>query len=351
MSTSSAWIQGPHRRRNPLTGEWVLVSPHRTQRPWLGRQEAVAGARRPAHDPACYLCPGSTRANGAKNPAYAGAYVFPNDFAALNADRQAPAGAAHPLMRGEPTRGACRVICFSPRHDLTLPEMPVEAIRGVVDVWADQVADLGRAGAGCRSSRTRARDGLLEPAPARPGVGGRRAAQRAGEGGPRRQRAHLAQYGRRCCWPTTLDLEAREGARIVVENEHWLAVVPYWAIWPFETLLLPRRAVLRLPTCCPTSSATRWPHPEAAADALRQPVPDRPSPTRWAGTARPRQAGDFRPLAAARPLLPAAAALRHGEEVHGRLRDAGRGPARPDARTGRRAAARTSRRPLPEAMR
>jgi UDPglucose--hexose-1-phosphate uridylyltransferase len=250
MSTSSAWIQGPHRRRNPLTGEWVLVSPHRTQRPWLGRQEAVAGARRPAHDPACYLCPGSTRANGAKNPAYAGAYVFPNDFAALNADRQAPAGAAHPLMRGEPTRGACRVICFSPRHDLTLPEMPVEAIRGVVDVWADQVADLGRAWRwvqvfenkgdvmGCSNPHPHGQVWAGDALPNEP----------AKE--DREQRAHLAQYGRGLL-ADYLDLEAREGARIVVENEHWVAVVPYWAIWPYETLLMPRRAVLRLPDLLP----------------------------------------------------------------------------------------------------
>lgn len=246
MSVLTPSFQGPHRRRNPLTGEWVLVSPHRTQRPWLGRQEAAGGARRPAHDPACYLCPGSTRANGAKNPAYTGAHVFTNDFAALNADAPAPAPASHPLLRGEPARGACRVICFSPRHDLTLPEMPVEAIRGLVDVWAEQVADLGRAWRwvqvfenkgdvmGCSNPHPHGQVWAGDALPNEP----------AKE--DREQRAHLAQRGRGLL-ADYLDLETREGERIVVDNEHWVAVVPYWAIWPYETLLMPRRAVLRLP--------------------------------------------------------------------------------------------------------
>lgn len=250
MSTHSGQLQGPHRRRNPLTGEWVLVSPHRTQRPWLGKQESAGGARRPAHDPACYLCPGSTRANGERNPDYTGAYVFPNDFAALNTAAQDPVDTANPLLRGEPARGECRVICFSPRHDLTLPEMPVEAIRGVVDVWAEQVAGLGRTWRwvqvfenkgdvmGCSNPHPHGQVWAGDALPNEP----------AKE--DREQRAHLAQYGRGLL-ADYLDLEVRAGERIVVQNEHWVAVVPYWAVWPYETLLLPRRHVLRLPDLVP----------------------------------------------------------------------------------------------------
>jgi UDPglucose--hexose-1-phosphate uridylyltransferase len=129
----------PHRRLNRLSGEWVIVSPQRTQRPWQGQVEAVAPERRPAYDPACYLCPGNERAGGARTPAYTSTYVFDNDFAALLPD--APAEPAEPpassgLLVREPERGVCRVVCFSPRHDLTLGEMDPGAIERVVDTWA-----------------------------------------------------------------------------------------------------------------------------------------------------------------------------------------------------------------------
>jgi len=133
----------PHRRYDPLSGEWVLVSPHRTQRPWQGHRESDANQSRPAHDPKCYLCPGNPRSGGAVNPQYAGTFVFPNDYAALLPDVPLTGGAPGDLFRCEPVRGECRVICFSPRHDLTLPEMPVEDILRVVDVWADQINELG----------------------------------------------------------------------------------------------------------------------------------------------------------------------------------------------------------------
>jgi UDPglucose--hexose-1-phosphate uridylyltransferase len=134
----------PHRRFNALTGDWILVSPQRTQRPWQGKQEAVSGAARPPYDPKCYLCPGNERMGGERNPAYTGAYVFANDFAALM-PVAGPAPTSHSeLLRAESASGTCRVICFSPRHDWTLAEMPVDAIRGVVDVWAAQTEELGR---------------------------------------------------------------------------------------------------------------------------------------------------------------------------------------------------------------
>jgi UDPglucose--hexose-1-phosphate uridylyltransferase len=132
----------PHRRYDPLHDRWVLVSPQRTQRPWQGQQETRTAARRPTHDPSCYLCPGNERANGARNPDYQRTFVFTNDFAALRPETGEPPEAEHPLLRQEAVEGSCRVICFSPRHDLTLAEMTRQEIRRVVDVWNDQLHDL-----------------------------------------------------------------------------------------------------------------------------------------------------------------------------------------------------------------
>jgi UDPglucose--hexose-1-phosphate uridylyltransferase len=149
----------PHRRYNTLTDEWVLVSPHRAKRPWQGQVEKQAGDERPPYDPTCYLCPGNTRAGGARNPAYESTFVFDNDFSAILPDTPA-AVEQQALLRAESMPGNCRVICFSPRHDLTLPEMAVADIRRVVDVWAEQILDLG--------AKYRWVHGLLESAPARP---------------------------------------------------------------------------------------------------------------------------------------------------------------------------------------
>ena len=141
----------PHRRWNALTGEWVLVSPQRTARPWQGQVETAPAEKRPAYDPTCYLCPGNARAGGVRNPGYTGTFVFENDFAALRSDT-VPGVLARTLteepdkpalMQAESERGICRVVCFSPRHDLTLSGMELPALRHVVDTWADQYSELG----------------------------------------------------------------------------------------------------------------------------------------------------------------------------------------------------------------
>jgi len=262
----------PHRRYNALTGDWVLVSPHRTQRPWQGQVERPPQETRPAYDPTCYLCPRNERAGGKRNPDYASTYVFTNDFSALLPDSPPTPADGHPLLQAESEQGECRVICFSSRHDLTLPEMPVEDIRRVVDVWAEQTVELGQryrwvqvfenkgAVMGCSNPHPHGQVWAGSALPHEP----------AKE--DRQQRAYFEQHGR----PLLLDygeLElglarsgdrpeqgglARSGdrpeqetgdrpERLVAQNDHWLAVVPYWALWPFEILLLPRRHVLRLP--------------------------------------------------------------------------------------------------------
>ena len=236
----------PHRRYNPLTREWILVSPHRTQRPWLGQVETPSPEDRSAYDPACYLCPGNRRAGQARNPRYDTIFVFTNDFAALSPDTPEIPGPPHPLLRAESERGDCRVICYSPRHDLTLAKMPVDAIRVVVEAWADQTAELGQR---YRWVQVFENKGEI--------MGGSNLHPHgqiwAGDALPsepakedRHQRAYHAEHGAPLLVEYTV-LEAQEQERIVVLDDHWLAVVPFWAVWPFETLLLPRRHVLRFP--------------------------------------------------------------------------------------------------------
>jgi UDPglucose--hexose-1-phosphate uridylyltransferase len=241
----------PHRRFNPLTGEWLLVSPHRAQRPWQGQLEKRPPKDRPAYDPDCYLCPGNHRAGGAQNPDYESTFVFTNDFAALLPDapatqRLAATEQEHPLLQAGGQSGTCRVICFSPRHDLTVPEMAQGEIRQVIDVWAEQTAELGQeyrwvqifenkgAMMGCSNSHPHGQIWAGDALPNEP----------AKE--DRQQRAYFVEHGR-LLLDDYAKLELAQRERLVLADEYWLAVVPFWAIWPFETLLLPRRHVGRLP--------------------------------------------------------------------------------------------------------
>ncbi|HEY9075657.1 MAG TPA: UDP-glucose--hexose-1-phosphate uridylyltransferase [Anaerolineaceae bacterium] len=240
----------PHRRYNPLTGEWVLVSPHRTRRPWLGQVERTAGDDRPPYDPKCYLCPGNLRASGDYNPAYTSTYVFTNDFSALLPESPLERPPEHPLLRSEGEQGICRVVCFSPRHDLTLPEMTISDIRAVVDVWAEQITELSQKYTWVQVFENKgAVMGCSNPHPH-----GQIWAGSSLPNEPRKEDEHQLAYYTEHHRPLLVDyaaLEAERGERVVVENEDWLAITPYWAVWPFELLLLPRRHVLRLPDLTP----------------------------------------------------------------------------------------------------
>jgi len=234
----------PHRRYDPLTDEWVLVSAGRSTRPWLGAEEPEVTHDRPAYVPDCYLCPGNVRANGNRNPDYGTTFVFDNDFAALRADTS-EAAVEVGLLRAEGERGVCRVVCFSPRHDLTLATMTPEAIGRVVDVWAEQTSELGEQYRFVQVFENRgAAMGASNPHPhgqiwAGTALPVEAARERA------TQAAYLAKTGHRLL----LDYVAQEsgGPRVVVESDEWLVVVPFWAKWPFETLLIPKRPAARLP--------------------------------------------------------------------------------------------------------
>jgi UDPglucose--hexose-1-phosphate uridylyltransferase len=236
----------PHRRFNALTGEWILVSPHRTQRPWQGQRESAAGEARPQHDPQCYLCPGNKRAGTTLNPSYTNTFVFKNDFSALLADTPLGGGTPGGLLRSEPVQGECRVICFSPRHDLTVPELSVEDIGKIINVWADQVTELGARYKWVQIFENKgAVMGCSNPHP-HGQIWASNFLPRLVDLEEGTQRNYLQTTGQLLLLDY-LAQELREQKRIVDSNEHWVMLVPYWAVWPFELLLLPRRQVKRLP--------------------------------------------------------------------------------------------------------
>jgi UDPglucose--hexose-1-phosphate uridylyltransferase len=230
----------PHRRLNALTGDWVLVSPHRTARPWQGQIEDTAPEHRPAYDPACYLCPGSNRAGGARTPDYTATYVFDNDFAALMPDTLPDHRDEQGLLVAESERGICRVVCFSPRHDLTLGQMEPIDISLVVDTWTDQYTELGGLNWVNHVLIFENRGAMMGASNPHP-HGQIWANQRLPNEAARelhQQQRHAARG--RCLLCDYLAAELKEGERIVCQNDDFVVVVPFWAVWPFETLVLPR---------------------------------------------------------------------------------------------------------------
>ncbi|MBS0854640.1 MULTISPECIES: galactose-1-phosphate uridylyltransferase [unclassified Tatumella] len=238
-------VDHPHRRYNPLTDQWVLVSPHRAKRPWQGAQETPALPALPAHDPDCFLCAGNLRITGDKNPDYTGCWVFTNDFAALMTDTPPAPENDDPLMRYEAARGTSRVICFSPDHSKTLPELSVSALLQIVTVWQEQTEVLGKEYPWVQVFENKgAAMGCSNPHPH-----GQIWANNFLPNEALREDKNQQQYYQQHGTPMLLDYANREmadGQRTVAETSHWIAVIPWWAAWPFETLLLPKSPVLRL---------------------------------------------------------------------------------------------------------
>jgi UDPglucose--hexose-1-phosphate uridylyltransferase len=243
--------QHPHRRFNPLRNEWVLVSPDRAARPWQGQVDLSARDEAPAYDPACYLCRGNVRAHGARNPNYTSTFAFDNDFPALTANSlvsspspQPPAPSAQDLFLAEHERGLCRVICFSPRHDLTLARMETSDIRRVVDAWVDECA-AATAHPWVRYALVFENRGPMMGA-SNPHPHGQLWATEHVPNEPAREGDSFARYRTEhgtCLLCDYLAGEAARRDRIVCENGAFVALVPFWAVWPFETLVLSRRHV------------------------------------------------------------------------------------------------------------
>ena len=248
---SFAPSEHPHRRRNALTGDWVLVSPHRADRPWQGQTEEALSEERPRYDPDCYLCPGNARAGDAQNPDYEETFVFTNDFSALKLDtpegrwNASKNGAGeNGLFAAQSEKGICRVICYTPRHDVTLAEMPAEDIRPVVDLWSEEYEQLGSYEhinyvqifenkgqmMGCSNPHPHGQIWAQETVPNEP----RKETAQQTEHYEHAGRTLLTDY---------LAAEQDENERIVCQNDSFVALVPFWAVWPYETLVVSRRPV------------------------------------------------------------------------------------------------------------
>ncbi|XP_051785786.1 galactose-1-phosphate uridylyltransferase [Erpetoichthys calabaricus] len=234
-----------HIRYNPLRDTWVLVSAHRMKRPWKGQVEKPPEENIPRHDPLNPLCPGATRVNGEVNPEYDNTFVFDNDFPALQPDSPEPGVSDHPLFQVRAATGVCKVMCFHPWSDITLPLMQISEIKNVIEKWMELIWELGEkypwvqifenkgSMMGCSNPHPHCQVWASNFLPNEPSLA------------DRCQRDYYKKNG----IPMLLDYanqESQRKVRMVVENEDWIVVVPYWATWPFQTLLLPRRHVLRL---------------------------------------------------------------------------------------------------------
>jgi len=236
------WKQDPHRRFNPLTREWVLVSPHRTQRPWQGQVEPAAAAGQPDYDPECYLCPGNPRAGGARNPQYTSTFIFDNDFAALKPDTPQARFERDGLLIAESEPGICRVVCFSPRHNLTIPGMEPDDLRKVVDAWVGQYSELGARPTINYVQIFENRGPMMGASNPHPHcqIWSNHALPNEVQKEQAAQAAWIADRGA-CLLCDYAKLELAAGDRVVDQNQWFVSVVPFWAVWPFETMLLAKR--------------------------------------------------------------------------------------------------------------
>lgn len=240
--------EDPHRRFNPLINEWVLVSPHRAKRPWQGQKETVADDSRPDHDPECYLCPGNVRVNGEQNPNYASSFVFENDFAALKQEEiEFDPKSAEGFFTAKPERGIAKVVCFSPKHNLTLPEMDLSTIEDIIHTWQKEYTDLGNVDyinyvqifenkgsvMGCSNPHPHGQIWAQSSLPTQI------------EKTQNSLKAYFEKNGSNLLLDyIAKEIEAKE--RIVIDNEHFVALVPFWAIWPFETMIVCKRQVTKI---------------------------------------------------------------------------------------------------------
>ncbi|WP_319562105.1 UDP-glucose--hexose-1-phosphate uridylyltransferase [Marispirochaeta sp.] len=236
--------KNPHRRFNPLSGEWLVVSPQRTQRPWQGQEESEVPETLLSHDPNCYLCPGNSRAGGARNPEYRETYSFINDFSALLPEQGDEKPVDHGLFYAVPERGICKVICFSPRHDLTVARMSSSEIRRIVDLWIAEYRELSMVDfisyvqifenrgevMGCSNPHPHGQIWSNENIPELP----------AKE--TQRQKAYF-DTNKSLLLLDYLDAELKNKERIIYTNKDFVVLVPFWALWPYETMILPRRRV------------------------------------------------------------------------------------------------------------
>ncbi len=261
---NEAPVLTPHRRYNPLRRAWVLVSPQRTQRPWQGEVGALGAFSEVHYDPQCYLCPGNPRAGGAHTPPYEHVYVFDNDYPAILPTAPASMPTASPLLRAEPEHGRCRVLCFHPDHSLTLARMERADVQRVVEAWVEEEEGL-------RSDPSIAYVQIFENRGAMMGASNPHPhcqiwATAHVPDEPAAEAAAQAEYHREHGTALLSDyaaLELREQARIVCRNDQFLVVVPWWAVWPFETLVLPREPVGTLPEFTPAQRS-------GLADILQQ---------------------------------------------------------------------------------
>lgn len=238
------FLKQTHRRLNILTGEWMLVSPGRLKRPWLGKIEKLPSTVLRKYDPKCYLCPGNERAKGEKNPGYKNTFVFDNDFGALTHDMQKFIIDENKLIRAEGEKGICRVVCFSPRHNLTLAEMSTKEIGRVVNVWKNEYVNLGKLAdvnyvqifenkgelMGCSNPHPHCQIWAESSIPIEPA----KEARQIEEYRNRTGKCILCEY---------VSLELKEKDRIIFETEQYVVMVPFWATWPFEVMIVPRSHV------------------------------------------------------------------------------------------------------------